>query len=318
MNRRVNLFSIKPFVVNESLTTISFTIASLLAVVAISFDGFWHVEIGRESIFIPPHLILYSSLVSLLVLLYSTKSSIPKSTWFFIVAIIISGPADEWWHNKFGQEQITDILIVWSPPHLFAELSIIGLLGIVFRRFVMRNTKLSLMLQWAAISSIVLFILIPFDLLSPYHILGDYGGVINIFALEILVYFYLHLQKGISLWPLTATMFILSMPLYLQEGPITSFQNFHQHLPLTILAFVYVVPAVIADFIGYKKSNVFKTTLFLLAYVGIYLGGHVFLIEGYRQFWYVLPIYGIFAYPFALLSYKILNRINPNAKNLTL
>lgn len=305
MNKMGNLFSIKSFIENESLKTVSFTATSLLIVAAISFDAFWHVNIGRESIFIPPHLILYSSLFFLLILLYGAKGSVPKITWFFIAAIIISGPTDEWWHNNFGQEQITDILIVWSPPHILAELSIIGLLGIVFRRLALQDTKLSLMLQWSAISSIVLFVLIPFDLLSPYQVLGDYGGIINIFAIGILVYFYLQLQKEIRLWPLITTMFILSMPLYLQEGPITSFQNFHQHMPLAILALVYVSPAIIVDFVTYKKSNLFKTILFLLCYVIIYLGSHVAIIEGYRELWPALVVYGALTPLISLLASKV-------------
>ncbi|MFY9299589.1 MAG: hypothetical protein WAO91_00160 [Candidatus Nitrosotenuis sp.] len=276
----------------------------MLAVAAISFDAFWHVSIGRESIFIPPHLILYSSLFFLLILLYSAKRSVPKITWFFIAAIIISGPADEWWHSNFGQEQITSIMIVWSPPHLFAEVSIVGLLGIVFRRLVSQDARLSSTLQWAAISSIALFVLIPFDLLSPYQVLGEYGGIINIFAIGTLVYFYLQLQKGIRLWPLITTMFILSMPLYLQEGPITSFQNFHQHMPLTILALVYVIPAIIVDFVGYRKSNLFKTIFFLLSYVAIYLGSHVATIDGYREFWFVLVVYGVLTPFISLLAAK--------------
>lgn len=317
MNRLGDLFSIKSFVENESLKTISFTVTSLLAVAAISLDGFWHVNIGRESIFIPPHILLYSSLFFLLILLYSTKRSVPKITWFFIAAIIISGPTDEWWHSNFGQEQITDILIVWSPPHLLAELSIVGLLGIVFRRLVMQNTRLSLTLQWAAISSIILFVLIPFDLLSPYQILGDYGGIINIFAMGVLIYFYLHLQKGIHLWPLIATMFVLSMPLYLQEGPITSFQNFHQHMPLAILALAYVVPAIVVDFVAYKKSNFIKTVFFLLSYIAVYLGSHVISIEGYRDLWFVLVVYGALTPLISLLASKMGKKIFDYTFNIT-
>ncbi len=95
-----------------------------------------------------------------------------------------------------------------------------------------------------------------------------------------------------------------------------NFEKFHENLPLITLAVIFLGPAAIVDIFGVTKSNLFKTTLFLLAYVGIFLGGHVLFIDGYRQFWYVLPVFGIIAYPSAILSYKILNRIDLTCKKL--
>lgn len=299
----------------KSWQTIFLPITSLITIAAINFDGFWHVSVGRDSLFIPPHLILYSSLGFLFLFLYNTKGSIPRITWILAALVVIAGPFDDWWHNSFGIEEINDITIVWSPPHLLVELSLIGLFIIVLQKLVAQNVKFSSTLQWAAISSLVLFTLMPLDLLSPYQVLGVFGGLINIFVIGFLAYTYFELRHS-HIFPLLVVMFLLSVPLYLQEGPIIDFENFHEHLPLITMAVIFLGPAAVVDIFYANRSNLFKTTLFLLAYVGIYLSGHVLLIEGYRQFWYVLPIYGIFAYPFALLSYKILNHFNPNGKKL--
>ncbi|GEM_PF-6453063 len=305
----------KIFLGKKSWQTVCFPVTSLVIIAAINLDGFWHVSIGRDSLFILPHLILYSGLVFLFIFLYRTKGSVPKITWLLAALVVISGPFDDWWHTNFGVEQINDLLIVWSPPHLMVELSLIGLFLIVLKKLVIQNAKFSLTLQWAAIFSLVLITLMPLDLLSPYQVLGEFGGLINIFVIGLLVYTYFELRRS-YLFPLLVVMFLLSIPLYLQEGPITDFQKFHEHLPIITLAVIFLGPAAIVDIFGVTKSNLFKTTLFLLAYVGIFLGGHVLLIDGYRQFWYVLPVFGIIAYPSALFSYKILNRIDPTGKKL--
>jgi len=305
----------KTFLGKKSWQTVCFPVTSLVIIAAINLDGFWHVSIGRDSLFILPHLILYSGLVFLFIFLYRTKGSVPKITWLLAALVVISGPFDDWWHTNFGVEQINDLLIVWSPPHLMVELSLIGLFLIVLKKLVIQNAKFSLTLQWAAIFSLVLITLMPLDLLSPYQVLGEFGGLINIFVIGLLVYTYFELRRS-YLFPLLVVMFLLSIPLYLQEGPITDFQKFHEHLPIITLAVIFLGPAAIVDIFGVTKSNLFKTTLFLLAYVGIFLGGHVLLIDGYRQFWYVLPVFGIIAYPSALFSYKILNRIDPTGKKL--
>ncbi len=305
----------KTFLGKKSWQTVCFPITSLIIIAAINFDGFWHVSIGRDSVFIPPHLILYSGLVFLFIFLYKTKGSVPKITWLLAALVVIAGPFDDWWHNNFGVEAINNILIVWSPPHLMVELSLIGLFVIVLQKLVIQNAKFSLTLQWAAISSLVLITLMPLDLLSPYQVLGLFGGLVNIFVIGLLVYTYFELKRS-YLFPLLAVMFLLSLPLYLQEGPVTDFEKFHEHLPLITLAVISLAPAAIVDIFCARKSNLFKTTLFLFAYVGIYLGGNVLLIDGYHQFWYVLPVYAILAYPSALFSYKILNRFNPTGKKL--
>jgi len=299
----------KIFLGKESWQTVCFPITSLIIIAAINFDGFWHVSIGRDSLFIPPHLILYSGLVFLFVFLYKTKGSVPKITWLLAALVIIAGPFDNWWHTNFGVETINNILIVWSPPHLMVELSLIGLFVIVLQKLVIQNAKFSLTLQWAAISSLVLITLMPLDLLSPYQVLGVFGGLINIFVIGLLVYTYFELRHS-YLFPLLVVMFFLSIPLYLQEGLIPNFEKFHEHLPIITLAILFLGPAAIVDIFGAAKSNLFKTTLFLFAFVGIYLGGNVLLIDGYHQFWYVLPVYAILSYPSALFSYKILTRFN--------
>jgi len=133
----------KIFLGKKSWQTVCFPITSLTIMLAINFDGFWHVSIGRESLFIPPHLILYFSLALLFLLLYKTKGSVPKITWLLAALVVSAAPFDDWWHTNFGVEELNSILIVWSPPHLIVELSLIGLFVIVLQKLVNLNAKFS-------------------------------------------------------------------------------------------------------------------------------------------------------------------------------
>lgn len=304
------LVSIRSVISNETWVTGLGTVSSLLVIAAISIDGFWHVNVGRDSLFIPPHLLLYSSLTTLFVILYGSRQSIPKITWFLASAIIISGPFDELWHSVFGQEEITDILIVWSPPHLVAEVSILALLLVVLRKVLSSNKVLSFTIQWSAISSLIIFILVPLDILGPYRILGEYGGLINIIALATLIYSYLVFQKNRHLLPLFGVMYFLSIPLYIQEGPIDEFKLFHEHLPLTILGVVYVLPAIVVDLFFRNRIILLKTSIFLIFYVAIYVGTHILLIDGYRPLWSILPVYVVFAIPATIIAHFVVTRIS--------
>src|SRR5260370_4523934 len=109
----------------------------------VSWDFQWHVLIGRDSPWIPPHLMTYSAVVaavaiSLGVLARETRLAragrlVPNSfrilglvgtrgmhlAWWGTALAVLSAPVDDAWHRLFGLDPT-----VWSPPHL------LGLLGV--------------------------------------------------------------------------------------------------------------------------------------------------------------------------------------------
>ncbi len=108
----------------------------------VTWDIQWHVLIGRDSFWIPPHLMTYSAVtvVALLcaallareTLLTLSGRPTPGSVrlfglvgtrgthlaWWGICITVLAAPIDDLWHRLFGLD-----VTLWSPPHL------LGLLG---------------------------------------------------------------------------------------------------------------------------------------------------------------------------------------------
>lgn len=108
----------------------------------VAWDIQWHLLIGRDSFWIPPHLMTYSGVALVAVLGLTTlaretwltlKGRRPPGTVRFlglvgtrgmhlacwgILITILAAPIDDLWHRLFGLD-----VTLWSPPHL------LGLLG---------------------------------------------------------------------------------------------------------------------------------------------------------------------------------------------
>lgn len=102
-----------------------------LAAISMPLGAFWdiaqHSETGRESLFQPPHLLIYGGiLVCAGVIAYSIGWKTAESSWrrhimrdpaagIALIALfcqLLSAPFDEIWHSLFGLD-----VSIWSPPH---------------------------------------------------------------------------------------------------------------------------------------------------------------------------------------------------------
>src|SRR5712692_5155865 len=117
--------------------------ANLLVGWGVQWDIQWHVQIGRDSFWIPPHLMTYAGvtiavLISFGVLACDTlrhlaSGRLPAGTarifrltgtpGFHLAAwgialTVLAAPIDDLWHRLFGLD-----VTLWSPPHL---LGIVG------------------------------------------------------------------------------------------------------------------------------------------------------------------------------------------------
>ncbi|MBI3680207.1 MAG: hypothetical protein HY235_07395 [Acidobacteria bacterium] len=110
------------------------------AAIGVTWDISWHMTIGRDTFWTPPHMFIYLCGVlgggasAYLILIGGAGATVRM--WGFhgplgaflaawgAVAMLSSAPYDDWWHNAYGLD--TKIL---SPPHMVLAL---GLLSIRF------------------------------------------------------------------------------------------------------------------------------------------------------------------------------------------
>ncbi|HEU5101322.1 MAG TPA: hypothetical protein VFU22_20005 [Roseiflexaceae bacterium] len=116
-----------PWLVIGALTALA-----LLGAFGNAWDLFWHIAIGRDSFWIPPHTMMYaavalSGLIALAVVLADTLRRAERLSamlgfraplGFYILGLgvlqmLLAAPFDDYWHRRYGVD-----VSVWSPPHL--------------------------------------------------------------------------------------------------------------------------------------------------------------------------------------------------------
>jgi hypothetical protein len=125
--------------------------AKMLGGWGVQWDIRWHLDIGRDSFWIPPHVMTYAgvtlaTLVPLAILLLETwrnRRGEPSAerlrvwglvgttgfhlAWWGSVLTVLAAPIDDLWHRLFGLD-----VTLWSPPHLMgmagAQINTLGCL----------------------------------------------------------------------------------------------------------------------------------------------------------------------------------------------
>jgi hypothetical protein len=116
--------------------------AALAGLLGIYWDVAWHIDVGRNMFFTPPHNFLYSSIAVVLVmslygLLRDRRDTPFHLRWgslrlypgVLIVAVgavleLLFAPMDKLWHQLFGID-----VTLWAPMHL------IGIMGLTLASF---------------------------------------------------------------------------------------------------------------------------------------------------------------------------------------
>ncbi|MFF9565659.1 hypothetical protein ACF1AJ_20090 [Leifsonia sp. NPDC014704] len=116
-------------------------IASIAGLGSAYWDDSWHTTLGRDSVFIPPHSLLYLSFASVGTVLgfwgirlLSRSGSIralAREPGFLLAAAsaaatVAAAPVDAYWHTAFGRDAV-----LWSPPHLLSVIATTVLLAAI-------------------------------------------------------------------------------------------------------------------------------------------------------------------------------------------
>lgn len=230
-----------------------FAFAMLLAAFGVSFDAWWHISLGRETFFSPPHLFIYGgtmlALVLSFILMRKTHQGIWKKIFIVLLGIPLAAPFDEAWHRFYGVEPVGSPRVVWSPPHVLlfvAAIISIALFILVIlkdRDIVSRRVFGNLLL--ASLFNLLFIILIPLFPLGPHHVLGFWGAgfvpllfvLINLFATEFF--------PGLLTATLTILFFLIFYVVFSDAN--THGVKAYGYIPNWLLIFSYVVPALWID-----------------------------------------------------------------------
>jgi len=241
----------------------SISAALFTAVMAGTWDAWWHGALGRESFFSPPHILLYLSVFVAISFgvygWYKTKEKLWKRLAFILAIVPFSAPFDEIWHRVFGIESVSSPLIVWSPPHVALILSIVG--SLVMLLPILKDDKDAIAqrlfggLAFASIFSLLLFLVSPLEPLGPYHLLGFWGAGITAGLFGIVLLFAKKWLPGIG----GATIFIaffcmLSSIGFGEKIALGVTVPPHDHPPSWLQMFALILPAVAVDLVKFKYS----------------------------------------------------------------
>ncbi len=224
--------------------------ASMVLVVGLYFDGWWHGTFGRHSFWIPPHVVVYAG-VAIMTGAFIGRwrrdetegRALPPGYRVLGVAIaltILAAPLDDLWHRTFGEEAPTSVLAFWSPPHLIGLLSAVaaglGVLSAMVREDPARRLYWWMVAQAAAIVGFATFVIIPLEPTGIYRVAGVAGPWLITFVLVGLRLMAVSLLRR----PGTATgIAVVITPLVIlltrASGPVS--------LPLPMPAWVVAVPA---------------------------------------------------------------------------
>ncbi|MGO9273465.1 MAG: hypothetical protein ACLQOO_25045 [Terriglobia bacterium] len=120
---------------------------SVASVASVTIGGYWdiswHMSIGRDSFWTPPHLLIYfcgvlAGITSGYLILATTFGRDPQllaasvSVWGFRaplgafiaawggITMLVSAPFDNWWHSAYGLD-----VKIFSPPHMALDLGVL-------------------------------------------------------------------------------------------------------------------------------------------------------------------------------------------------
>src|SRR6266851_5288803 len=111
--------------------------AGWLSLAATYWDDAWHTDIGRDSAWTPPHVLLYGAVAVAGVMVawwviasVASSRSLASLTWPPLllagaggVGVLAAAPIDAAWHAAYGRDAV-----LWSPPHMLTVFGSVAML----------------------------------------------------------------------------------------------------------------------------------------------------------------------------------------------
>lgn len=152
------------------------TLCMLAVVAGLDWDVAWHILLVRESMWQPPHMVMYIAVsVATMLSVYGwwhTRDHIFRKLVIVLFAVPFAAIFDEMWHIVFGEDDMSNIWMALSPPHVMVLLTYIYSAYLVLSGLerVSKNTlqRICKVCAIAVIMNCVLLMALPFDPLHFY------------------------------------------------------------------------------------------------------------------------------------------------------
>lgn len=250
---------------NNPQTTFSrlITAALFTAVMAGTWDAWWHGALGRESFWSPPHIALYFAVIVAISIgwyaWYHLREPVWKRVALVLMLIPLSAPLDDFWHRLFGVENISSPLIIWSPPHLLLIFGIIisfaTLLPILRKDKDVAAQIVFSSISFAAILTLFFFVVSPFEPTGPHHLMGFWGAGIAAMIFAGVLLLAQDFIPGLVGATLTAVFFLVLISIGFGEKlALNVVIPPHDHPPAWLTVFSTFIPAVILDLLKRQPS----------------------------------------------------------------
>jgi hypothetical protein len=282
--------------------------SSLCIVTGLIWDISWHMSIGRDGLFAPPHLVIYiGAVVSGLfsgfqVLKTSFFSAVEEKTkavkfWgifygslgalFCIwgaIAMLTSAPFDDWWHNTYG----LDVTIL-SPPHTLLAVGMMmiqfgALIAVIASTNHLEKNQSKTIHKWLFAIASGLLLTTFFTLFSEF--LGKHRMHKALFFQIGCLLFPLYLiavaRASKMRWAATATAAVYTLQLLLllwilplfpaspRLGPVLNHIDHYQAFDFPLLI---IFPAMVIDWLFFKlntQKGWLKTVSAALAFLAVF------------------------------------------------
>ncbi|PRY86981.1 hypothetical protein CLW00_10749 [Mongoliibacter ruber] len=283
--------------------------ASLCIAVGLIWDISWHMTVGRDGLFSPPHIAIYlgaviagvfSGIKVLKTSFWGSPEEKASSIHFWKVfygsfgamfciwgafAMLTSAPFDDWWHNTYG----LDVKIL-SPPHALLAMgmvmiqfgALVSVTSLQNRLSSQATEKTSSHLQWMYAMSAGFLLVMVFVIISEYfflmrqHDILAYQIAAGVFPLLMVAvayaapYNWAATKMAVAYTLLLAAM-VWILPLFPAEPKLSPIRNFVTVMQPYEFPLMLIAPALVIDFFLMKFGQINKWALAALLGLGFVL-----------------------------------------------
>lgn len=268
-------------------------IATFASAIGQHWDGWWHVAMGRDAPYIPPHLTMaiffWGVVIASIMLLVRRDFHARKPLKLYIAMkalVFLAGPLDELWHRRFGSEVLTSSMVLWSPTHLLIFIpnvvAALALLGILRELKGDPSQSVFVGIQTVGVWAGLNFVLLPTFVFGPWRVLGLWGIGLTMLAaaFSLLIVTRLYQKQGVGVLATLVFLILLGILLPDRVSPEIKIGELPR-VPFWALALPFLLGAVVLDFlIPPTRNNILRGIGYAVLVAALIIVSAIYFAEG--------------------------------------